>query len=635
MRLHVFAIIILVCLLILVGRLWMLQLTGWVVYARAAAEGNSTSVTYSPAPRGIIFDRTGHVLAKNRPVWNVSICPASFPADEGDAEKLIVRLAGILQTPTPKLRTQIKGLCARKGQEDLVLEDIGEDVPFRIVAQIEEQALPGVGIIESAIRSYPYGPLAAHALGYARGINDEQFKRVEALDYPVLQRPESHTAEAQLEDPLYSRDSVYGQSGLEKQYEVKLDIAPPLPILSGRRGRTIHEVDSALTPVRLIQQREPVLGASVYLTLDVKAQQAAEEGLRAALRGHSNRTGAAVVVDVTDGSILAMASLPGFDPNDWVKRIPAAQWKRLMADPRTPLQNKATCGLYPPASTFKLISMSAALDTLKCRPEKTFVCSGFIKEGPQRFKCWKAGHGRLTFRGALAESCDVYFYQLIRAMGVTSDDLSNYAREFGLGEDTGLDLPEEVAGLVPNREWKRRVQRQPWWNGDSLNMVIGQGATQATPLQMALVCAAVANGGSLLEPHLLKQIVWPEHLGLPPQVQGRKVRRQVNVRPETLQIVREGMRLAVNGERATAGAVDNLLVPVAAKTGTAQHRIGRPPHAWFVAFAPYDKPKYAIAVFVSEGEGGGATAGPVARRILEALYGHKASGAAGKQGPSD
>ncbi|MGE5532333.1 MAG: penicillin-binding protein 2, partial [Bacteroidota bacterium] len=623
-RLHVFAIIILVCLLILVGRLWMLQLTGWVVYARAAAEGNSTSVTYSPAPRGIIFDRSGRVLAKNRPVWNVSISPAGFPHDEDQAEKLIGRLAGILKTPSPKLRAQIKALCAHKGQEALVLEDIGEDVPFEIVAQIEEQAMPGVGIIESAIRSYPYGSLAAHVLGYARGINDKQFQQVEALDYPVLKPSVAQTEEAELEDPLYSRDSVYGQSGIEKQYEIKLDIAPPLPILSGRRGRTIHEVDSALTPVRLIQQRPPVLGASVYLTLDVKAQQAAEDGLRAALYGHPNRTGAAVAVDVTDGSVLAMASLPGFNPNDWVKRIPAAQWKRMMDDPRTPLQNKATCGLYPPASTFKLISASAALDTLKLRPDKRFVCGGYIKEGPQRFDCWQhSGHGSLGLRGGLAESCDVYFYQTVRMAGVTSDDLSQYAREFGLGEETGLDLPEEVAGLVPDREWKQKTQHQPWWNGDSLNMVIGQGYTQATPLQMALVCATVANGGSLLEPHLLKRIVWPEHLGLPPQDIGRKVRRQVKVRPETLQMVREGMRLAVTGQGGTAGAVRSFPLPVAAKTGSAEHRKGRPAHAWFVAFAPYDKPKYAIAVFVSEGEHGGTTAGPVARRILDALYGYK------------
>ena len=636
MRLHVFAVIILTVLLVLVGRLWMLQFTRWVVYSRAAA-GNRTSVTFSPAPRGIIFDRTGHILAQNRPVWNVSIIPAKFPRDEGEAEKVIVRLAGILQAPTPELRKKLKEARVRKGQEVVILEDLGEDVPFKVVAQIEEQALPGVSIAQSAVRSYPYGPLAAHVLGYARGINDRQYEQVKDLDYPLL-KPSTEPDSLELvgPEPLYSRESIFGQSGLEKEYEVDLNTAPALPILSGRPGKIVYEVDATLAPVRPIEQRPPTVGASVHLALDVGAQMAAESALREALREHPNRTGAAVVLDVNDGGVVAMASLPSFNPNEWVKRIPAAQWKRLNEDPRTPLLNKATCGLYPPASTFKLISMSAALETKKVTPEKTFFCPGFIREGPQRFDCWQpTGHGSLGLRGALAHSCDVYFYELVRQQGLSSDDLATYATDFGLGETTGLDLPEEVAGLVPTREWKRNVQGQGWWTGDTINMVIGQGATQATPLQMALVCAAVANGGSLLQPHLVQRIDWPTHFGLPPQVFGRTVRRELKVKPETLQIVRESMRLAVTTEHGTAGAMRTFPIPVAAKTGSAEHIPGKPTHAWFICFAPYDKPKYAIAVFVSEGGHGGQTAGPVARRILAALYGLKGEPGGGSEGPSD
>lgn len=635
---YVLGMIILAALLVLVGRLWMLQLTGWVVYAQAAAAGNRTSVTYSPAPRGIIFDRQGRVLAENRPVWNVSIMPAKFPRDEGKAEKIIVRLAGILQVPTPQLREKLKAARARKSQEVVTLEDVGEDVSFKMVAQIEEQALPGVGISESAVRSYPYGALAAHVLGYARGINDVQYQQVQDLNYWLPQSASNPPGNGLPEtDPIYGRESVYGQSGLEKEYEIQLNTAPPVPILTGRRGRTVYEVDSTLAPVRLIEQRSPAVGASVYLTLDVKVQQAAEQSLRAAMSGHPERTGAAVVVDVEDGGILAMASQPSFNPNDWVKRIPAAQWKQLNEDPRTPLLNKATQGLYPPASTFKMISMTAALDTQKCAPNRTFYCPGFITEGPRRFKCWEpGGHGTLDFRSALARSCDVYFYEVVRKAGLDPETIYQYARDFGLGERTGLDLPEESAGLVPNRNWKQKVYKEGWWTGDSLNMVIGQGATQATPLQMALVCATVANGGSLLQPHLLNRIDWPEHLKLPPTVFGRKVRRQVSVQPETLQIVREGMRLAVTGEHGTAKApMAGLNIQIAGKTGSAEHLHGRPTHAWFVCFLPYDKPKYAIAVFVSEGGHGGQTAGPVARSIIAALYGLKDGSGGPANAPSD
>lgn len=635
MRLHVLALIALAGLLVLVGRLWMLQLTNWAEWARAAA-GNRASVTYTPAPRGIIFDRKNVVLAENRPVWNVSIVPSKFPRDEAEAERVIVRLAGILEVPSPELREKVNLARTKRGLQSTGLDGLGEDVSFRTVARIEEQALPGVTVVEATVRSYPFKDLAAHVLGYARGINDSQYEQIKTLKYPFQEAEEHRSLDLGEDEPLYSRESIYGQAGLEKQYEIDLNVAPPVPILSGRRGRTVYEVDAEQRPVRLIEQRPPVVGASVYLTMDVKVQQAAEQALRGALAGHSNRTGAAVCVDVENGGIIALASLPSYNINEWVKRIPAKQWAALTNNPRVPLMNKATSGEYPPASTFKLISMSAALDRLKCKPEKRFHCAGAIREGPLRFGCWKdGGHGSMNFRQALAQSCDVYFYELIRQQGLSPDELHEYARMFGLGEKSGLDVPEERAGLVPSTRWKRDVYDERWWTGDSLNMVIGQGATSSTPLQMAMVCAAVANGGELLQPHLLNRIVWPKHLKLPDTVYGKRVRRQVEVRPETLQIVREGMRLAVAGENATAGALADFPIKTAGKTGSAQHIPGRETHAWFICFAPYEKPKYAIAVFVSEGGGGGATAAPVARKILAALYGLKGAGGASTATLSD
>ena len=633
LRLHVLALACLAVLVLLTGRLWLLQLTQWADWARAAA-GNRLSITYAAAPRGLIFDRKGAALAGNRAVWQVSIVPARFPGPQEDQNRVILSLAGILQVPSPELRPRVLAAAARKGMESVPLGDIGADISFKAVAQIEEQALPGVVITESALRTYPRGSLAAHALGYARGIGEDQYAQVADLKFPQLAGDtQTSVATALPADPLYSRDSVFGQTGLERRYEVNLDVAPPLPVLCGRRGRTVYEVDAALNPVRLIEFRPPAVGASLYLTIDATVQEAAEAGLRNALAGHPNRTGAAVVMDVEDGGLLAMASLPSFDPNDWVKRMPAAVWRRLADDPRKPMLNKATMGGYPPASTFKLVSMAAALDLARVTPAQRYYCAGKIREGPQTFECWKpGGHKSLDLREAMAQSCDVYFYELVRKSGLGPGDLARYARAFGLGRPTGIDLPLELDGLVPSPEWKKNEYGVNWWNGDSLNMVIGQGATTVTPLQMARVCAAVANGGQLVRPHLVKRIEWPEALHLPPTVEGRVVDSTLEVRPETLQIIREGMRLAVT--HGTAAAIRGMPVSVAAKTGSAEHIRGRPTHAWFICFLPYDKPRYAISVFVSEGGHGGATAAPVAAKIIAALYGVKSEGI-GAAVPSD
>jgi len=393
-------------------------------------------------------------------------------------------------------------------------------------------------------------------------------------------------------------------------------------------------VDAALNPVRLIEFRPPSVGASVYLTIDVAVQTAAEEGLRQALAGRSNRTGAAVVMDVEDGGIIAMASLPSYDPNDWVQRLPPGLWRELNSDPRKPLFNKVTSGGYPPASTFKIVSMAAALDMAKVTPQQRYYCVGQIREGPQKFECWKpGGHKSLDLREAMAQSCDVYFYELVRQAGLGPADIARYAQMFGLGQRTGIDLPDEIAGLVPSPAWKKNVYNVAWWNGDSLNMVIGQGATTVTPLQMVRACAAVANDGQLLRPHLVQRIVWPDHLHLPPTLYGRTVEATLELRPETLQIIREGMRLAVTHGTAEA-ALRGMPVAVAAKTGSAEHVRGKATHAWFLCFLPYEKPKYAIGVFVSEGGHGGTTAAPVAAKIISALYGVKAQGT-GAPVPSD
>jgi penicillin-binding protein 2 len=625
-RIYLLAMLMLLGLLTLTGRLWMLQLANWGVYAQAAA-GNRTSVSYSPAPRGLILDSKGHLLAENRPVWQVSIMPLKFPRDETQREKVIGKLAGILQQPMPLLRERIMEASARRGEDAVPLQEVGTDVPFAVVARIMEQSLelPGVTITETSVRNYPQGPLAAHILGYARAITENEYEKVRHLQYPSLTEsgPAAQLADPTRRDPLYSRDTVYGQAGIEKQCEVDLNLAPPMPILSGRRGRTVYEVDAALNRVRLIEHRPPTVGATVYLTIDTELQRVMEQSLAAAIAGKRNRTATAIVLEARTGAVLAMASLPTYNPNEWVKKLKPEVWKRLSNDPRHPLLNKAVAGLYPPASTFKIISTAAAMETGKTTTHKTYVCAGAIQEGPQRFKCWKLnGHGSLDLAGAIAQSCDVYFYELVRKGNLTADDIAHYARLFGFGETTGIDLPEEaqINTLVPTPAWKMDLKRERWWTGDSLNTVIGQGAITSTPMQVALAYAAVANGGDLLQPHLLRKIVWPGHLQLEPKVIAPTVRRHIELKDETWQVLQSGLRKAVSDEHGTGQSMAGLPVKVAGKTGSAQHIRNRPTHAWFVCYAPSNDPEYVVAVFVSEGGHGGATAAPIARRLLVQLF---------------
>jgi penicillin-binding protein 2 len=623
-RLRVLGGIMLVSLLVLTGRLWVLQLAQWASYAQAAT-GNRTSVKYTPAPRGMIRDTNGVVLAGNRPVWNVSVASARFPDDQAAQEKALGRMASILQAPLPALREDVHKALQSQVTEAAPLLAFGQDVPLKTVAQVEEQALelPGIVITQSFMRSYPHASLAAHVLGYARAITDDQYETIKRLDYPSPGRADAPLdVNAVTEDPIYPPDAIYGKAGLENQYEIDLHKSPPLPILTGRRGRTVYEVDATGSRVRLIEQRPPAVGATVYLTLDARVQQATEAALKAAMQGQRNRTGAAVVVDVRSGDIIALASFPGFDPNVMAGRLSPELYQQMVSDPRDVFLNKAIAGEYPPASTFKMISTTAALETGRASLGKRYFCSGAINEGHQRFGCWKkGGHGSLNLREAIAQSCDVYFYELVRDAGLTPEDLKHYAALYGFGERTGLDLPEERPGLVPDRDWKK-TQKERWWRtGDTLNMVIGQGATTVTPLQLAMATAAVANGGELLKPRLVRKIVWPEHLQLAPTVAERVVRWRLGVKPETLEIVREGMRLAITAPHGTGRGLVTLPISVAGKTGSAEHIPGRPAHAWFTCLAPYEHPRYVITVFVSEGGHGATTAVPAARSILAALFG--------------
>ncbi len=625
-RLKAVGLFITALLTLIGGRLWMLQLTQWVDYTGQAL-ANRTSVVGTPAPRGLIHDREGRLLAENRPQWSITITPADLPEEPEQREKIITRLASILRerdVSTSDVREAINRICEQVSLSPTVLGDFAANVPLEIVAQIEEQGLelPGVGISEQFRRYYPRGDLASHVLGYARAISKEQYEEWKDLEYPGEPETKGLGIEPWDEDPIYCPESIVGHSGVEAACELDESTDPPTPVLQGRRGMRVYEVDVFNKPLRLIrEERVPEQGASVYLTLDVELQQIAEAALEEAVG--SKRTGALVLLDVETGEILAMASKPSIDPNRWVKGFASDEYQRLLQDERHPFYNKAISGTYPPGSIFKMVSAIAALETTGVSPEQRFECRGSISVGnpPHIFKCWKNHGGYLNMWEGIAQSCDVYFYELVRSeqAGLSSDAIAKYARLFGMGQSTNCGLPGEESGLVPDREWKADVKDEDWWGGDTIMYAIGQSYLKVTPIQMAVMTAAIANGGTVLSPHIVRKIVWPKYLNRGPTLfEARKV-RDLPVDPSHMRVVQQGMRRAWTDEQGTAHHLAEATgLPLAAKTGSAEVYEGQETHAWFVCYGPYESPRFACAALVTEGGHGGEVAGPVAVRVMEA-----------------
>ena len=635
-RIRVLLVLTGVALCVIVTRLWILQLTQWDKYSREAA-GNRTKIVWESAPRGLVRDRAGRILIGNRSRWDVEVVPAEYPRKQTAVTEKVVRLlAQILDVDTHTVRVRLDKSLEEQALEAVTLKDLGKDVSFKVVAQVEARKyeLPGIRIGSHVERYYPFTSLAAHTLGYARAISADQYDDRKALLYPATDP--TQTPPPPLEDRIYDPQSEIGQNGVEKLFEDYPVGDQLLPLLQGRRGYRLYEGNAAGDPNGSpLAERPAAPGATVFLTLDSQLQSVAEEALDETIAG-SSKAGAAIVVDVHTGEILVLATRPEYDANKWVKHFTPAEWSALQNDPRDPQLDHAISGRYAPGSIFKMISATAALATTKFSVGDNFTCPGVIHYGNDNraFKCWvpPPGHGTLGFFQAMAESCDIYFYNLVLSRGLTSDSLATYARAFGLGTSTGLGLAGESSGFVPDPQWKKDKKQEAWYTGDTLNYVIGQGDLTVTPLQMAMVTAAVANGGFLLKPRLIHRIEWPAWLGYGAQVfatrEGHRV--QVNgqdVDDKYLAEVRSGMRTAVEGDHGTAKGMRGLGVSVAGKTGSAQWKPGEPTHAWFVCFAPFENPKYACCVFVSEGGHGSSSAEPIARKILAAAFGVSAGSA--------
>ncbi len=584
-RLVVSTIILGVAFLVLVSRLWFLQVLKGDEFEIFSLD-NRIRVERVPAPRGRILDRYGRELVVNRPSFDIYV----LPKDVDDIASLSDNLSAILSLEHEQLR-EIIALASRKSRFKSVL--IAQDINRDQLAYIEARrsSLPGLIIEVNNLRQYPRGVLGASFLGYIGKVNEDELQR----------------------NPKLSSNGLVGKTGIEKSWESSLRGDDGyVQKVTDALGR---EVDSTLFHKDL-KSKNSLPGKDVVLSIDIDLQRAAEEAL-------GEESGAIVVVNVNNGEVLALASEPSFDPADFVKGIDSEAWAKLVNDKTSPLLNRATQGLYAPGSVFKMVPSAAAMKEGIINPDELVHCPGQYRLGTHTYRCWKrGGHGWMNMREAIVHSCDVYFYKLADKMGI--DLFSKYIQSFGFGAPTGIGI-EERAGVSPSREWKLEKFNKPWYRGETIVSAIGQGYVNVTPLQVAMMTAAVANGGTLYKPNIvLKEVSFSGDV----KTNDAVARGHIPVDDEMLSIIRDAMTGVVNDPGGTGRRARLSDVTVAGKTGTAQvisldsqsdarsHR----DHAWFTSFAPAEVPEIAVTVLVEHGGKGGAVAAPLAKKIIETYY---------------
>jgi penicillin-binding protein 2 len=579
-RLPLLAAFIVLLAVVLFIRLWYLQAIKGEYYHEQAENNRIRPVKLRP-PRGIIYDRSGRPLVENELVFDISL----IPEDAQDLDATIEKLSAIVKISPDSIRKTLEDANEVRTTYDPV--KIQEEAPWDEVARVEahQDDLPGAIIEPEHLRHYPYAGLASHQFGYIGKVTLAQHKK-EQTDLGILT----------------------GQGGLEKVYD---------KLLRGVAGRRMIQVNAAGRKVKDLGIEEPRPGTDIYLTIDLDAQKAAEEGL-------GSRAGAVVAMDPDTGEILALASHPTYDPNIFPRGISPKDWVKLMNDPSHPMYNRAIQSVYPPGSTFKIIVALAGLDSGVIKPDDTVNCKGYLMSGRHSFRCWKSGgHGPVSFHQALVESCDVYFYTMGERIGW--DRVAEYARKLGYGGLTGILLPDEKPGLIPTTAWKKKRTGEAWYPGDTYINSIGQGFVLVSPIQACQMMSVVANGGHFHPPLLLKQtrnretgavrVFSPEHV------------RSIKLDPRALEEVQSALVGVVNEPGGTAHGAATPLAIVAGKTGTAQviaqKVAGRKlseetrDHAWFVAYAPAGHPKIAVAVVVEHGGHGGSAAAPIAKKVIE------------------
>jgi penicillin-binding protein 2 len=567
----------LVVFALLIASFWHIQVLRGKHY-RMLAENNQNRTVPIAAPRGVVLDRHGRVLVENRPAFNIVLRPEDCP----DIERALGRISALLDVKTTTVSDQLARRPARFRPVPVKTNASEQDVA---VVEARRFELPELAVDPIPLRSYPLGGAAAHVLGRVGEVTERQLS---SPDFAGIQPGD-----------------IVGQAGIEVYYNSRL---------MGENGYRRLIVNSRGVEVRQDRHQLAQEGPRVELTLDADLQAA----LEAAFVG---RTGSAVLLDPTNGDVLALVSTPAFNPNDFAVGIDAQLWHKLVSDPDTPLMNKVIQGQYAPGSVFKIVIATAALEEGLITPETTFYCPGELAIYGTVFRCNRAGgHGRLDLKHALAQSCNTYFYQL--GIKLEIDRIARYAQLFGLGATTNIDLPGETPGLVPSSAWKLKTQKTPWYPGETVSVAIGQGQVSVTPLQLARVAAIVANGGRFVSPRLIRSIGG--------QVVERSAPRDLGFKPENLAAVRGGMEAVVN-EGGTGRRARLQGIAVCGKTGSAQvvahARLVRSgnaeeylPHAWFVGFAPAENPAVAFAFLVEHGGSGAESAAPVAREVLAHFF---------------
>ncbi len=573
---------------VLVGRMYQLQVLESKRY-KLLAEENRINMRLLPPPRGRILDRAGLPLAVNRENYRVVL----IAERTRDVEATLDKLGDLIPVDDYDRRRIMREVKRRRS---FVPVTVRENLDWTQVSRIEVNApdLPGIMIDVGQSREYPHGPDASHILGYVAAVSEQD-----------------QTGDPLLELPGFR----IGKSGVERIHDLKL---------RGKAGNSQLEVNALGRVIRELSRQEGQPGDDVALTIDLGLQNFAVEKLRDKL------SAAAVVLDARNGAVLALASVPGYDPNAFNIGLTRSEWRSIVNDPYTPLTNKAIAGNYAPGSTFKMIVALAALEKGVIAPDARVFCRGHTQLGNAKFHCWKKhGHGWVDMHAAIEQSCDVYFYEIAKRVGV--DNIAEMARRFGLGEETGIDLPGEKGGLIPTAAWKKRTLGVAWQGGETLVAGIGQGFILTTPLQLAVMTARIATAMEI-RPHIVRGII-SGGVAKPFDIPEPK---PLKISKEALRIVIGGMDAVVNAERGTAkrSRITRKGWEMAGKTGTAQvRRISkherdtrvlkneeRPweerDHALFVAFAPVANPRYAVAVVVEHGGGGSAVAAPVAHDIL-------------------
>lgn len=598
-------IIVAVSFSVIIVRLFQLQAIEGAEYRRLS-EHNCIRLQSIPPSRGLIYDADGTLMVDNRPAYNLKL----VVKDADPLEETLEKLARIIDVSAEELMETILSQKNVPAYQPVLLR---EDIDREAVAAIEVNSfdLPGVSVDIESRRQYIFGKTAAHLLGYIGEISEEELDR-------------------QPQEKRYRAGDLIGKFGVERAFD---------EFLRGVPGGRQVEVNAAGQVVRVLHEVPAKAGGNLRLTLDQRLQQKAEELIRGI-------AAAVVAMEPNRGGILALAGSPSFDPNVFVGGLSGSDWDALISLPWRPMENKAVQGEYAPASTYKIVTAIAGLEEGVINERTRIFCPGYYPFGNRIFRCWRlGGHGTMDVKEALSQSCDVFFYQVGQKLGV--DRLALYAKELGLGRSTGIPLDRESSGLIPTAAWKRKRFGVPWVEGETLSLAIGQGYNLVTPLQMAVLTSAVANGGTVVEPKVVSRFEPVEPAGNfraghsdPSGPSGPaaasapdkldKPGRQLSWKPENLAIVREGIWRVVNGPRGTARVARLDGVEISGKTGTGQV-VGRKDgatgqekdapahyraHAWFVAYAPADAPEIAISVLVENGEHGSGAAAPIARELI-------------------